>query len=179
MNAKLSLASLALCALMGCSTNQAPDVAGRIRDSLRQAGLNDVSVSQNRDKGVVTLAGKVAQDTDKPRAEQIAKDIAAGQVVANEIAVLPPGDASVAKSVNSDVDKGIEANLDAAMTQARIKGVDHKTNNGVVTLTGKLNTPALREQVARIAAAVPNVKQVVNEIDVKNQRATSSADRSK
>jgi hypothetical protein len=37
----------------------------------------------------------------------------------------------------------------------------------------------LRASAERVAAGVPNVRQVVNEIDVKNQRATSSADRSK
>jgi hyperosmotically inducible protein len=142
--------------------------------------LNDVTVSQNRDKGVVTLGGNVAQDADKLRAEQIAKPLATGQVVADEIAVLPPTDRADAKSVNSDLDKGIESNLDAALTQANIKGVHHSTKNGVVTLKGNLETPALRANAERIATGVPNVRQVVNEIDVKNQRATSSsADRSK
>lgn len=180
MNVKLSAVVLAVAGLVGCASNPAPDVSGKVRDSLKQAGLNDVTVSQNRDKGVVTLGGNVAQDADKLRAEQIAKQVAAGQVVADEIAVLPPNDRSAAKSVNSDLDKGIEANLDAALTQANIKGVSHSTKNGVVTLKGDLETPALRANVERLATGVPNVQQVVNEIDVKNQRATSSsADRSK
>jgi len=102
-------------------------------------------------------------------------------VVADEIAVLPKGDVTEAKKVDSDLDKGIEANLDAAMTQSNIKGVRHDTKNGVVTLSGELPTPAMRADAERLAAAVPNVQQVVNKIDVKNQRATSSssADRSK
>jgi len=179
MTAKVSFIALALAALMGCASNRAPDVACDIRNSLKQAGLNDVSVSQDRDKGVVTLGGNVNQDADKIRAEQIAKPLAKGQVVADEIAVLPKNAESVGKTVNSDLDKGIEANLDAALTQANIKGVHHSTKNGVVTLKGDLETPALRADAERIATGVPNVQQVVNEIDVKNQRATSSsADRS-
>jgi len=179
MYAKVSVIALAMAAFMGCSSNPAPDVAGNIRNSLKQAGLNDVSVSQNRDKGVVTLGGSVDQESDKARAEQIAKPLAAGQVVADEIAVRPPGNESAAKAVDSDLDKGIEANLDAALKQARIKGVRHSTKNGVVTLKGDLNTPTLRADVERVATGVPNVRQVVNEIDVKNRRATSSsADRS-
>ena len=43
-----------------------------------------------------------------------------------------------------------------------------------MTLKGDLATPALRADAERIATGVPNVQQVVNEIDVKNQRATSS-----
>ena len=92
--------------------------------------------------------------------------------------MLPKNAESAAKTVNSDLDKGIEANLDAALTQARIKGIHHSTKNGVVTLKGDLPTPAMRADAERIATGVPNVQQVVNEIDVKNQRATSSADRS-
>jgi osmotically-inducible protein OsmY len=52
-----------------------PDVSDRIRKSLDQAGLKDVTVSQDRDKGVVTLAGNVAADGDKAQAESIDKNI--------------------------------------------------------------------------------------------------------
>jgi hyperosmotically inducible periplasmic protein len=181
MHFRFSILVLAVAGLVGCSSTKAPDVAANIRNSLEQAGLKDVSVRQDRDKGVITLGGRVAQQPEKDRAEQIAKSLAGGQVVADEIAVLPPGYESTAKSVNSDLDKGIENNLDAAFTQAGMKGIRHTTKNGVVTLNGDLNTPARRAEAERIAAAVPNVQQVVNKIDVKNQRATSSgnADRSR
>jgi osmotically-inducible protein OsmY len=79
-------------AMMGCSdTNKSPDVSDNIRKSLDQAGYKDVSVSQDRDKGVVTLTGTVATDSDKAQAESIAKSGAAGQVVADQIGVRPPG----------------------------------------------------------------------------------------
>ena len=53
---KLCLGLLALVAvvtLVGCSgtAKQSPDVSDSIRKSLDQAGLKDVSVSQDRDKG--------------------------------------------------------------------------------------------------------------------------------
>jgi len=172
--------AVAIVGLAGCASNRAPEVAGKIRDGLKQAGLNDVTVSQNRDKAVVTLGGNVKQDADRARAEQIARPIAAGQVIADEIAVLPAGNESAARSVDSDLDRGIQANLDAALIQANIKGVDHSTKNGVVTLTGNLETPQLRADAEHVATTVPNVQQVVNEINVKNQRATTSqADRSR
>jgi osmotically-inducible protein OsmY len=180
MSVKLSIIAFALVSLIGCSENRAPDVTGKVRDSLKQAGLNDVTVSQDRDKGVVTLGGKVQRQGEKDQAEEIAKQSAAGQVVADQIEVLSSGDASADRSVDSDLDKGIEANLDAAFTKARIKGVSHSTTNGVVTLKGNLDTPAHRTDAERIASEVSNVRQVVNEINVKNQRATtSSGDRSK
>jgi hyperosmotically inducible protein len=181
MNTKIAILTLAIGGLVGCATNRAPDVAANVRNGLKQAGLNDVTVSQDRDKGVVTLAGNVKQEAEKAQAEGIAKAQAAGQVVADQIAVLPAGAESATKTVNSDLDKGIENNLDAALTAANINGVHHSTKNGVVTLKGTLPSQAMRASVERAATAVPNVQQVVNEIDVKNQRATSSssADRSK
>jgi hyperosmotically inducible protein len=162
--------------LTGCSdTTKSPDVSDGIRKSLDQAGLKDVSVSQDRDKGVVTLGGHVPSDGDKSQAESIAKSIAGGQVVSNQIGVLPPAAESEAKTVHSDLDKGIENNLDAALIRHRLnKGVKYDVKNGVVTLTGEVNSQARRAQVEKVASAVPNVRQVVNELQVKDQKATSS-----
>lgn len=61
--------------LLGCSptSTKAAGVADSIRTSLDQAGLKDVSASQDRDKGVVTLGGHVAAGGDKSKAKSIAK----------------------------------------------------------------------------------------------------------
>jgi hyperosmotically inducible protein len=162
--------------LTGCSetSTKSPDVADGIRKSLDQARLTDVSVNQDRDKGVVTLGGHVAVEADKAQAESIARSMAAGQVVANEIAVHPPGLERDAKAVISDLDKGIEQNLDAALIQNGLHdGVKYSVNTGVVTLTGEVNSQTTRTRAEKVASSVPNVKQVVNELDVKNQKATS------
>jgi hyperosmotically inducible periplasmic protein len=163
-------------AMIGCSdTNKSPDVSDNIRKSLDQAGYKDVSVSQDRDKGVVTLTGTVATDSDKAQAESIAKGGAAGQVVADQIAVRPPGNESDAKTVDSDVDKGIEKNLDAALVKNKLdKHVSYDVKNGVVTLKGDVNTHAKRSMVEKVASGVPNVKQVVNEIEVKGPQKASA-----
>jgi osmotically-inducible protein OsmY len=162
--------------LAGCSSNttKAADVSGGIRTSLDQAGLKDVSVKQDIDKGVVTLGGHVAADADKTQAETIAKSMAGTQVVSDQIAVIPTGEHD-AKKVNSDLDKGIEGNLDAALLQNRLhKTVNYAVNNQVVTLSGEVDSQSKRAQAQTIASSVPNVQQVVNELQVKNQKATSS-----
>ena len=74
----------------------APDVTAGVRQALDQAGLKDVSVSQDRDKNLITLTGKVAGDNDKVQAESIARSIAGTQVVSNQISVRPPGAESTA-----------------------------------------------------------------------------------
>ena len=171
------LVTLAIAATLACSDRaaKAPDVSSDIRNALNQAGLNDVSVSQDRDKNVVTLTGNVGTDDDKARAESIAKSIAGNQVVSNEIGVRPNGDASTAKKVDSALDSGIDKNLEAMLVQHRLKNdVKYDVTNGVVTLKGDVPSQAQRASVEKMAQEVPNVKQVVNELEVKHQKATST-----
>ncbi len=162
--------------LAGCSgIRKSPDVSDSIRKSLDQADLKDVSVSQDRDKGVVTLGGLVSSDGGKSQAESIAKSIAGGQVVSNQIAVTPLGSENAAKAVNSDVDGGIEKNLYAALIQNKLhESVKYAVTNSDVTLTGEVDSQSKRRQAESIASSVPNVGQVVNELQVKNQKATTS-----
>jgi hyperosmotically inducible protein len=176
---RLSVAILTLAAvgaLAGCSgTAASPDVSESIRKSLDRAGFKDVSVSQDREKGIVTLGGQVGSENDKAQAESLAKSLAGAQVVADQIAVIPKGVEKEAKAVNSDLDEGIEKNLDAALIQNRMHGnVKYEVKSGVVTLTGEVNSQYKRDHAEQVATRVPNVKQVVNDVQVKNQKASSS-----
>lgn len=164
-------------ALAGCSdTNKSPEVTDNIRKSLDQAGYKDVSVSQDREKGVVTLTGTVPAEGDKAQAESIAKSSADSQVVADQISVRPPGNESDAKTVDSDTDKAIEKKLDAVLVKNKLdRGVKYDVKNGVVTLKGDVPSQARRTQVEKLAKTVPDVKQVVNELEVKNQKATATS----
>ncbi|MFZ3369441.1 MAG: BON domain-containing protein [Candidatus Sulfotelmatobacter sp.] len=177
---RLSVAMVALLAvgiLAGCSqtATKSPDVSDSIRKSLDQAGLKNVSVSQDRDKGIVTLGGQVASDNEKSQAESVAKSLVGTQVVADQIAVIPVGGEKDAKAVNSDLDKGIEQNLDAALIQNKLhEHVKYEVKSGVVTLTGEVNSENKRALAEKVATGVPNVQQVVNDLQVKNQKATSS-----
>jgi hyperosmotically inducible protein len=170
------LALLGAGVLAGCSgTSASPDVSDGVRKSLDQAGFTKVSVSQDRDKGIVTLGGQVASDGDKAQAETLAKSLAGSQVVADQIAVIPPGLEKEAKAVNSDLDQGIEKNLDAALIQSNLlKSVKYEVKSGVVTLTGEVNSANKRARAEKVAATVPNVQQVVNNLQIKDQKASSS-----
>ena len=177
---KLLLALLSLLVLgsmLGCSrvSAKSPDVSESIHKSLDQAGLKDVSISQDRDKGIVTLGGQVGSENDKAQAESLAKSLSGAQVVANQIAVIPVGGERAAKAVNSDLDQGIENNLDAALIQNKMHdNVKYEVKSAVVTLTGEVNSEDTRSRAASVASGVPNVQQVVNDLQVKNQKASSS-----
>jgi osmotically-inducible protein OsmY len=171
------LAVVVVGTLVGCSATptKTADVSDSIRTSLDKAGYKDVSVSQDRDKGVVTLGGHVAADGDKSQAESIARSIAGAQVVSNQIAVIPPGAESDAKTVNSDLDKAIESNLDAALIKEKLhESVKYAVKNHVVTLTGEVDSQSKRARAEKVASAILNVQQVVNELQVKRQKASSS-----
>jgi hyperosmotically inducible protein len=168
----------ALFLFSGCGQQQAkaPDVKDTVKQNMEQTGLRDVKVDQDRDKGVVTLSGTVTTEADKSQAESVARAAASGQVISNQIAVRPPGEESIAKDVQSDMDKAIDKNVSAVLTKHRWDhDIRYDVKQGVVTLKGKVNSQSQRAMVEKVVAATPNVAQVVNEIEVKNQKATSSS----
>jgi hyperosmotically inducible periplasmic protein len=161
----------------GCSTapTKSPDVHDSIRNALDGAGLKNVSVSQDRTAGVVTLGGEVEADADKTQAESIARSIAGSQVVSDQIAIRPPGDKSDARKIDSDIDTAIEKNFDALLIQNKLdSAVKFDVKSAVITLRGNVNSQTRRAYVERLATGVPNVRQVVNELQVKDQKATAS-----
>jgi osmotically-inducible protein OsmY len=52
--------------------------------------------------------------------------------------------------------------------------VKYDVKNGVVTLTGEVGSQADRARAEDLASKVPNVQQVVNELQVRKQKATST-----
>ena len=164
-------------AVAGCEQNDAAtaEVADRIEDSLDQANMEDVSVNQDAEKGVVTLSGNVSTEADRQKAEAIAKAAAPRDMIANEIRVLPAGMEGRADDIADDVDAGIERNLEAEFTKASIEGVTHDVNTQVVTLTGEVASAADRTRIEKIATGVPNVKQVVNKLEIGDTTADRPA----
>ena len=172
----ISLTLFAVGTTVGCYrfSTKSPDVAGSIQKAFDQAGLKHVSVSQDRDKGIVTLGGQVDNDSQKAQAESLAKSFAGTEVVADQVAVIPVGAEKEAKAMYSDLDQGIEKNLDAALIQNRMQhDVKYSVKSGVVTLTGEVNSQDTRTFAEKVATGVPNVQQVVNNLQVNNQKATS------
>jgi osmotically-inducible protein OsmY len=105
----------------------------------------------------------------KQQAGQIAQAAAGSRIIANEISVEPVGNESAARKIESNVDDGIKNNYKAALVS---KGLDKEhirvdARNGVVTLKGTVKTPDQRKEAEQIAANIPNVAQVVNELEVR------------
>jgi osmotically-inducible protein OsmY len=173
-----SLAALLLTVAIGCTSNKAstPDVKSQVTTALDNAGYKDLKVDVNHDKELVTLTGDVKTQEDKNRAEELAKTTAAGYVVSDEIGVRPEGDESSARKIDSNVDSAIEKDFKAVIIANRMEKqhIRFDAKNGVLTLKGNVDNSGEREQVEKLAAGVPNVQQVVNELDVKGSKKKPS-----
>ena len=126
-------------------------------------------------KGLLPSAAKSGQTTIRRERNRLPSPLRGNEVVSNEIGVRPNGDEGTAKKVDSDLDSGIDKNLDAMLVQHKLKdNVRYDVSNGVVTLKGTVPSQDRRSSVQKLAEQVPDVKQVVNELEVRHQRATSS-----
>lgn len=105
--------------------------------------------------GIVMLGGQVTSYDQKAQAESLAKSLAGAQVIAEQIAVLPVGAEKEAKAMNSDLDQGIEKNLDAVLILNKMhQNVKYSVKNGVVTLTGAVNSQDLRTLAENLAIGI-------------------------
>jgi osmotically-inducible protein OsmY len=88
--------------------------------------------------------------------------------VSNQIAVAQRDAGHSAGKVKPDLDKEIERKLDAALIQGGLHNdINYEVKGQVITMTGELDSQLQRTQAQDIAAAIPNVRQVVNELRVK------------
>jgi hyperosmotically inducible periplasmic protein len=173
-----TLAAFLLYVAIGCSSNKAntPDVKDQVSKGLANAGYKDVKVATNNEKQLVTLTGDVKTQEDKEKADDVAKSAAAGFVVSNEIGVRPEGVEGAARKIDSNVDDAIEKDFKAVIIANRLEKqhIRFDAKNGVLTLKGNVDSPGQRQQLEKLAASVPNVQQVVNELDVKGAKRRSS-----
>jgi hyperosmotically inducible periplasmic protein len=165
----VSVLLLALVATVACSQRQTVSYDDSVKKALEQADLKDVTVTEDRDKNTITLGGKLHSEDAKQQAGQIAQAAAGNRIIVNQISVEPVGNEAAAKKVESNVDDGIENNYKAALIS---KGLDKEhirfdAKNGVLVLKGSVKTVNQRKEAEQVADNVPNVAQVVNEIQVR------------
>jgi len=161
---------------LACSSQRASQTAtsddnsykDSVKQALQQAELQDVTVDEDKDKNTITLGGKVHSENARQQAGEVAKAAAASRTIANEISVQPVGAESESREIASDLDSSIEKIYKAALTS---QGLDKQhirfdAKNGVLTLKGSVKTPIERNRAEQLAQATPNVRQVLNQIDV-------------
>jgi osmotically-inducible protein OsmY len=82
-----------------------------------------------------------------------------------------------ARKIDANVDSAIEKDFKAVIIANRLEGqhIRYTAKNGVLTLKGKVDNLGVREKAEKLAASVPNVQQVVNELDVKGGKHNQPA----
>jgi len=163
---------------VGCKNHGQPDEKAAVTDSLKSNNLGSIDVSQDRDKGVMTLKGNVDSDDVKRQAETLAKQAAPHYTIADEIGVRPP-QADNAGAVASNLDSAIEDNFKAAIKgheNLDDQSIHASAKNGTLVITGSVKTATQKKEVGSYAKQVPNVQQVVNELEVKpNKHSTPNS----
>lgn len=153
----------------GCKSADHADEKSTVVGSLQSNNLGSIDVSQDRDKGVMTLKGNVADAGAKQQAESLTRQAAPDYVIADEIGVRPP-DASNAGSVASNLDSAIEDNFKAAIKAHRNlddQSIHGSAKNGTLLIKGAVKTAAQKNEAGTLAKKVPHVLEVVNELEVK------------
>jgi hyperosmotically inducible protein len=160
----------------GCHQPAHPDEKTAVTNSLGSNNLNSISVSQDRDKGVMTLTGNVGSDDQKNHAESLAKQAAPDYTIADEIGVRPEGDSN-AGAVASNLDSAIEDNFKASIkahNNLDDQSIHVTAKNGTLVLKGSVKTLKQKKEAESLAKHVPNVQQVVNELEVKPTKHSTS-----
>lgn len=129
--------------------------------------------------GVVTLTGQTPTEVDKQLAGNVAKDIPDVKGVDNQIQVNPgvkPSESSVREGMRV-ADLEIRADLNERLVSSQgLKGQSIQTlvQDRIVTLTGRVETPAQKAGAEQVARSVPNVVEVINNLEVINPAASQS-----
>ena len=124
----------------------------------------DVNVDVNR--GEVKLSGFVDNANDKSRAAEIARGVEGVKSVQNDIAV---GESSSAGEVIDDT--VLTAKVKTALiasSETKAHQINVETKDGVVQLSGFVDTSAAKSAATTVAKSVTGVKDVKNELSVKS-----------
>jgi osmotically-inducible protein OsmY len=162
---------------IGCSKPaDQPDVEARVNDELKAGKLDDkVKVDWKKDEQAVHLSGKVDSPAEKARAEELAqKAVGTSGRVVNEVAVDTVDMSKVDDQIEEQLGKMFE---DRTEWDFDGKGVTFDSKEGVVTITGHVESDAIKAKIGKRARAVPGVKDVVNDLNVESAKKTARPNR--
>jgi len=129
-------------------------------------GISTKDLNVDTVNGVVTLHGKVATESEKVKAEQVARGIDGAKTVKNLIQVVPGTQRAVVERSDDMVKNAVET---AFKANRRIEGSGIKVasvNKGVVLLSGKATSLDAHLEAIEVASAVSGVKRVATEVEV-------------
>jgi osmotically-inducible protein OsmY len=163
------LAVASLTVACGDRAADMPDYEARVNDQLKTANLDSkVNVDWKADEKLLTLSGEVERAADKARAEELAQQVVgtAGRVV-NEVEVEGADYGAVDDRIEEQLNRMFE---DRTEWDFDGRGVSFDAEQGVVTITGTVESDATKQKIGQRARAVEGVKDVVNSLEVDPKR---------
>jgi len=115
------------------------------------------TVRVDTNNGVVTLFGSVPSDKERKEAARIAKGVKGVKNVRNEIAI----DNTLAKKENID-DAAIAQEVERILTREALPDVDVAVKNGVVKLSGKVDSEGQKTKAAIASSRAKGARAVKN-----------------
>lgn len=134
------------------------------------AGVPSWKIDITTSDGIVKLSGTVSNILAKERAARISETVRGVRAVINEIQVEPllnRTDSEIAE----EVDRALVSDPAADSWQ-----ISESVSDGVVTLTGAVDSFAEKELAATIAKGVRGVQDVKNQIDVNYRKERTDAE---
>jgi hyperosmotically inducible protein len=134
-----------------------------VADPVTEAG--EINVDVNR--GVVKLSGFVDSSKEKSAAGDIARKVDGVQSVQNDIAVKE-GSSSAGEVIDDSI---LTAKVKAALiesSETKAHQINVETKEGVVQLSGFVDSAGAKSAATSVAKSVTGVKDVRNELSVKS-----------
>jgi hyperosmotically inducible periplasmic protein len=163
----------------GCQTDRTADTerdyASQVNDNLRQNNLDDVRADWHEDERQLRLSGEVPTADQRARAEQLAEQVVgtAGMIV-NEVRV----EGVDTQAMDNHIEEQLEHMFEDRDTWAPLnftgEGVSFDAEARVVTITGTVESQAVKDRIEQQARQVEGVREVVNNLEVDPDRRTDT-----
>lgn len=160
----LAIILVAIAGTAACRS--APDPSDNIITALKAANFNEVTVTWDSGPKIAHLRGTVDRTADRSRAEEVASAAAAADgKVLNEITI---------KGLNEKTAGNLDGEIKSQLKQMvkgdpilRDRDLAFDVTNGVVTVTGDVQTADEKTKVSELVRAAPGVKDLANAVDIK------------
>lgn len=127
--------------------------------------VNPFNVDVDTLDGVVTLRGEVEKDSAKEEAEEIARNTEGVREVRNEIRVVSAAEEDDERYSDAWITTKIKSKL-TGDPQLNPFNIDVDTQDGNVTLSGKVKDDASRNEAEKLARNTKGVEDVDNQLQV-------------
>ena len=136
---------------------------------LFNTNLNSFDINTDVKNGVVILTGKVESDVDKALAGELVASLKGVESVDNRLTVINKKSHKDSKMLTALTDSKIETVVKTKLLfESEVSGtaIEVEVKQGVVTLTGQVDSDAAKQLAVTMAKNTTDVKSVVDQLKV-------------